>query len=147
MMRLWLLIKQMPNSALTICSQAGCGVLVRRGRCGKHKRYYRYDAECEPQKTKDRHQRYNRERSESDKFYGTAAWKKLRAYYRAGHPLCEECEKLGLIRAMHVVDHIKPYKLRPDLGLVESNLRSLCRFHHAHVGEKVLSGTDQRGAG
>lgn len=73
------------------------------------------------------HIQYNRTRSESDKFYGSVAWRRFRNSYMALHPECEVCLELGLVVEAKVVDHIKPYKESPELGLDESNMRSLCR--------------------
>ncbi len=36
-----------------------------------------------------------------------------------------------------MVDHIIPYRERPDLGLVDSNLRALCWQCHNRIGKKV----------
>jgi len=121
----------MPNASLNICSYPGCAALVNRGRCNRHKK--------QPM-DKERHKRYNTMRPRSDSFYGTAAWKNARQSFRLEHPLCCECERMGLIRPMNVVDHIIPLKLRPDLALDPANLRSLCSRHHALIGEKVSQG-------
>lgn len=48
------------------------------------------------------HKRYNERRDESDAFYKTERWKKLSAYYRKKHPVCEHChnsigERVGLL--------------------------------------------------
>ena len=71
--------------------------------------------------------RYNRQRADSDKFYSTAAWRRFREYILITRPLCVDCEAEGLVVPAVVVDHIKPFKERPDLGLDEGNVRGLCR--------------------
>ncbi|AFM32622.1 HNH endonuclease [Stutzerimonas stutzeri CCUG 29243] len=75
------------------------------------------------------HKRYNRQRDDSDKFYSTVAWRRFRDHYLIMHPLCVDCEEEGDIEPAVVVDHIKPFKERPDLGLDEDNVRGLCRRH------------------
>lgn len=76
---------------------------------------------------KGANKRYNRQRSDTDKFYSTAAWRRFRDYYLIVNPLCVDCSEHGLVVPAVVVDHIKPFKERPDLGLDEANMRGLCR--------------------
>ncbi|WP_319524664.1 HNH endonuclease signature motif containing protein [uncultured Desulfosarcina sp.] len=66
---------------------------------------------------------------ETDPFYSSTAWKRFRSWYRARHPLCEECEKHGRIVPMAIVDHIVEIK---DGGapFSEDNVQSLCRSCH-----------------
>jgi len=42
----------------------------------------------------------------SSRFYGGAAWKRVRAAYRRDNPLCEQCKRLGIISIGRVIDHI-----------------------------------------
>ncbi|WP_447590139.1 HNH endonuclease signature motif containing protein [Aquipseudomonas campi] len=79
------------------------------------------------------HKRYNEVRDASDSFYKTERWKKLSAYYRKRHPLCECCQS----DASDITDHIKPVKTYPDLALDWHNLRALCRPCHNRIGERV----------
>ncbi|WP_185753290.1 HNH endonuclease [Stutzerimonas stutzeri] len=82
---------------------------------------------------KEVHREYNLRRDESDSFYKTERWKKLSAYYRKKHPVCECCENA----ASDITDHIKPVKTHPDLALDWDNLRALCRPCHNSIGERV----------
>lgn len=79
------------------------------------------------------HKRYNQQRDASDSFYKTERWKKLSAYYRKKHPVCECCENA----ASDITDHIKPVKTHPELALDWDNLRALCRPCHNSIGERV----------
>lgn len=79
------------------------------------------------------HRDYNSRRDESDGFYKTERWKKLAAYYRRVHPVCEECDEA----ASDITDHIKPRKTHPELSLEWDNFRALCRACHNRVGAKV----------
>lgn len=63
-------------------------------------------------------------------FYTRKAWRSLRKSKLFENPLCEECQKNGVITSATVVDHDKPRRLRPDLELEYSNLRSLCESCH-----------------
>ena len=75
---------------------------------------------------------------ETSKLY-TSKWQKLRAYYRALHPLCERCESLGIIRPANLVHHKVPVKSGGDLLDVD-NLESLCvwchRIRHEALGDR-----------
>ena len=63
-------------------------------------------------------------------FYTTKEWIAIRDRRRTENPICFECEKKGMIRAMKVVDHIISVSERPDIALDYSNTQSLCDFHH-----------------
>ena len=124
----------MPLRSPRPCAHVGCGRAVDRGYCATH----------EPAATarrarssKQDHRRYNTRRPESDKFYGTTSWKRCRNQHLRLNPLCVVCKGEGRTVMAQVVDHILPYKERPDLGLTHSNLRSLCTLCHARVGARV----------
>ena len=86
-----------------------------------------------------------------DPFYGSDAWKQARREclrrWRYRCALCRACiSGLGKSR----VDHIKTRKDRPDLALVQSNLRPLCvpcdNARHAEKGGAAPDrGCDQDG--
>lgn len=117
----------MSNHAPRPCCHPGCGVLVGTGSyCPTHQAQADERRAAMRQQT---HKRYNRQRDESDKFYSTVAWRRFRDHYLIMHPLCVDCEEEGDIEPALVVDHIKPFKERPDLGLDEDNVRGLCRRH------------------
>ena len=58
--------------------------------------------------------------------YVSRAWRVLRARVLAANPMCKQCLERGIRVRVTCVDHILPVRLRPDLALVESNLRSCC---------------------
>jgi 5-methylcytosine-specific restriction endonuclease McrA len=63
----------------------------------------------------------------SDNFYKTEAWKKARVEcLRLHNWSCKVCGKSLRGFKKSRVDHKIPYKKRPDLGLVQSNLQALC---------------------
>ena len=53
----------------------------------------------------------------------------MRARHVERHPLCHECEKLGMTEPVKDVDHIIEIKDGGD-PWDENNLMSLCRYHH-----------------
>ena len=57
-----------------------------------------------------------------------AAWRKLRASVLRGAPLCEHCNKRGLIVQATDVDHIDDDPSNND----RDNLSSLCHSCHSH---------------
>lgn len=128
----------MPIRPSRMCSEPGCKKVSAPGshRCATHK------AAVDARRSdirKEVHREYNQRRDESDSFYKTERWKKLSAYYRKHHPVCECCSNA----ASDITDHIKPYKTHPELGLDWDNLRALCRPCHNRIGERVGITTDQ----
>lgn len=121
----------MPSRPLRPCAAPGCSVLVRGASyCDKHAQM------AEAAATQARrliHKRYNEVRDASDSFYKTERWKKLSAYYRKKHPVCEHCDNA----ASDITDHIKSVKTHPELALAWDNLRALCRPCHNSIGERV----------
>lgn len=81
------------------------------------------------QRTRITEQRGRTEASQSG-FYASSAWIKIRDRRRAENPICQECEKRGIIRPMNIVDHIITVEERPDLALEYDNTQSLCTFDH-----------------
>ena len=77
-------------------------------------------------------------RQEYDKRRGSAVergydsrWHKLRAWYVAGNPLCEDCSDKGLTVEVDEVDHVIPINGPNDpLRLDAENLRSRCKTCH-----------------
>ncbi|QMV65177.1 HNH endonuclease [Pseudomonas berkeleyensis] len=126
----------MPSAPSAVCSAPGCLRLAMPGktRCEQHQAEAdEARAEYRSRQNKD----YNARRPKSDSFYWTNRWKRKSEEYRKAHPLCVECERIGLVVEATMVDHIIPYRLRPDLGLVDSNLRALCWQCHNRIGAKV----------
>ena len=64
-------------------------------------------------------------------FYATPAWRQKRRYIllRDRH-LCQCCLRQGKMTKATTVHHKQHFDRRPDLGLVDSNLESLCRVCH-----------------
>lgn len=74
----------------------------------------------------------------SAKYYGSPAWRDLRAFYIEHHPICEECIQYGVITPAEHIHHKKEFlKGKTDadrwqLLLDINNLEALCSCcHHA----------------
>ena len=81
------------------------------------------------------------------KFYGSKKWKECRRIFLSLHPICERCEKLGIInKATHVhhKDYLTPENFRnPEMSLNFDNLEALCvNCHHTehHKNSDCIDG-------
>ena len=67
-------------------------------------------------------------------FYGSTRWKKCRKNYLSIHPICERCEKQGIISKADHVHHIVPLDSSsytdPMKSLNYDNLEALCFACH-----------------
>jgi 5-methylcytosine-specific restriction protein A len=82
---------------------------------------------------------YNATRRTGQEFYNSIQWRRLRNWYIRQHPLCAACKKDGLIVNAKIVDHVIPVKDGGD-KLNETNLQSLCTFHHNQKTAREESG-------
>lgn len=129
-------LSDMPSAPKSVCNQPGCTRLAPIGetRCVQH--HAEWLDRREKQRSKA-HRKYNSDRPASDAFYRTERWKKKSEQYRKRHPLCEECESIGLVVPSQMTDHIKPYRLHPELAFDDENLRALCWPCHNRIGAQV----------
>jgi 5-methylcytosine-specific restriction enzyme A len=68
-------------------------------------------------------------KSEYQRWYKTAAWQKRRLDQLGREPLCRECNRIGILTAANVADHIEAH--RGDIvKFWEGALQSLCRSCH-----------------
>ena len=74
-------------------------------------------------------------RSNQERVDGTV-WRRMRAQVLREEPSC--CVA-GCGMASTEVDHVLPLKLRPDLALVRTNLRGMCKPHNASKGARVAT--------
>ena len=77
---------------------------------------------------------YIRERSADP--YHTARWTRLSRAFRAGHPLCAECGRKGIIKPATCVDHIEPWPICADRFYDITNLQALCDECNHLKGQK-----------
>jgi 5-methylcytosine-specific restriction enzyme A len=91
---------------------------------------------------------YDRTRrdDEARRFYQSRPWRELRLLVLARRPLCQDCERKGLVTPAVDVHHEVELRDRPDLGLVESNLTPLCKPCH-NARRPAPYGTNSRQLG
>lgn len=73
---------------------------------------------------------------QSDKFYHSKEWKRLRAFYIQKKPVCEECGKNMAFEIHHKI----PIKNDWDKRLDEKNLKALCKICHIKIHKKIRYG-------
>lgn len=92
-------------------------------------------------KKEDQNQRneHTPERVLRQKFYQSSAWRKARQAHLVLQPLCQRCLKEGKVYAGTLEDPIQVHHIRSpfqngeinwELGLDDSNLETICSFHH-----------------
>ena len=109
----------MPYKPKRPCAYPGCG------RLAKDKQYC-----AEHQKVMDKQYNQHERNPASNKRYGRA-WKRIRDRYIKAHPLCEECQRQGLLVAAEEVHHIIP--LSNGGSSNADNLMSLCKPCHSRI--------------
>jgi hypothetical protein len=75
-------------------------------------------------------------------FYNNKRWRRLRAAYFYANPLCEECERNGLLVAARQVHHKITMWEAPDLGYDWDNLEALCISCHNRKREPIAKCED-----
>ena len=77
-------------------------------------------------------------RSERQRFYQTAAWRRVRRRVLAMQPLCRACLKQARMTPAKICDHISP--LWDDFqGFLKGPFQGLCRPCHAEKLEADLT--------
>jgi len=74
-------------------------------------------------------------KSRNQEFYNSTEWRKLRAKKFSMTPLCEACEKLGLVTVGSQIDHIQSIATGGQ-PLCLSNLQTLCYSCHGRKSAK-----------
>jgi len=115
----------MPYKPKHPCSHPGCPELSAGRFCEEHAK-----------EEARRYERYHRDPA-TRKRYGSA-WRKVRDYYRAAHPLCEMCKAEGKLTPAKHVHH----KVELSVGGTNDydNLSSLCVAHHCALHLRRRSG-------
>jgi 5-methylcytosine-specific restriction protein A len=77
------------------------------------------------------HKEYKKHRTDKyeQAIYKSARWKKIREIRLQINPLCQECEKQGMIAIARLVDHINPIKHGGEPYDLD-NTQSLCYSCH-----------------
>ena len=91
---------------------------------------------------KRKHQQYNKYYRHTSPEYKSTRWEKLRKLKLNHSPLCELCQKQGLITPAVLVHHIKPIE---DGGSMYDydNLMSLCANCHNKIHESFKKKFEQ----
>lgn len=82
------------------------------------------------------HKAFERE-NDNSKFYNSWPWRIAAKRYKLANPLCVECDKIGIVTPVKVVDHIIPINKGGE-RLDKANFQSLCESCHnkKSAGEK-----------
>lgn len=108
----------MPYKPKRPCSHPGCPRLTDGRYCEEH------------EKAAARHyERYDRS-PEARKYYG-ASWRKVRKKFLEEHPLCELCQRQGILTPATLVHHIKVASEGGSND--EENLMALCPSCHSRL--------------
>lgn len=99
----------MPFDLPSFCREPGCGALVKKGYCAKHKL---------PPRTREK---------TAARGYGSQ-WQQLSRAFLAAHPMC--CVT-GCTRRSTEVDHIVPIREDYFRRFDVTNLRAMCKQHHS----------------
>ena len=104
---------------MRLCTESGCREIVESGnRCSEHQLAYT------PKKVyHDHHYHKNKY------IYHTPEWKRLRKAQLNLEPMCEMCEKIGLVTPANTVDHIIEISDGGEKFDID-NLASMCRACH-----------------
>lgn len=95
-----------------------------------------------PKKKSNNHPKREKAKAIYDTVYNTALWRRLRGAYLQSHPLCEMCEKNGILTPAVEVHHVTPISTADTivemqgLGFDADNLMALCACCHDAVHKK-----------
>jgi 5-methylcytosine-specific restriction protein A len=84
---------------------------------------------CEKHRIKERKEIDQRRGSAAHRGYD-ARWRASRRGFLSTHPLCMECQRMGVITTATVVDHIIPHRGDPSLFWDQSNWQAMCKQCH-----------------
>lgn len=78
----------------------------------------------------DNHKPNDRGRGEAKRFYARSRWRRLREIKLASTPLCEACDRRGVVTPAVHVHHVLPRATHAALAFDIGNLESLCQPCH-----------------
>ena len=108
----------MPKKPKSPCRWRGCPNLTEDRYCEEHKRL-----------SDKQYNKYQRD-PQTYKRYSNR-WRRIRQLYVKEHPICELCEKKGIIKPVEEVHHIIP--LSEGGSHKSNNLMSLCKSCHSKI--------------
>lgn len=130
-------------AVLKLCAARGCDELALPGlaHCDDHER--------------DRQDREAKRRSEAKlsstareghALYKSKWWTSARLAFLKRHPLCVECQSVGLVVPAEHVDHVVPHRGNLKLFRDRRNWQPLCRSCHSRkTAREVWHGDRHRG--
>ncbi|WP_420415912.1 HNH endonuclease [Marinovum algicola] len=125
-----------------VCSATGCEDLAIEGRalCGQ-------DQARADQRRKDRAAAAQRTpwAAAARKLYDHPDWKRMAKNFLRKHPLCADCEDLGVVEPSTDVDHIIPHRGNRRRFWDQSNWQALC--HRCHSRKTAREVFHRRGPG
>lgn len=108
----------MPKQPKSPCRWNGCPRLTEERYCEKHKK-----------QSDKQYNKYHRDPKTYKRY--SNRWKQIRQLYIKEHPVCEICEKKGIIKAVEEVHHLIP--LSKGGTNRADNLMSLCKSCHSKI--------------
>ena len=127
---------------MRLCIAPGCDELAESGgnRCQEHR--LAQEARIAARKAEAKTSDIARKGSE---LYKSSAWVRARRGWLARHPLCVECNAVGVVVSATDVDHIIPHRGDRALFWRSGNWQSLCKACHSrktarevlHLGDRV----------
>ncbi|HAN09373.1 MAG TPA: HNH endonuclease [Clostridiales bacterium] len=79
-------------------------------------------------------------------FYKSTKWiHKREKILRRDKYECQECKRYGKTIEAKTVHHIHPLEIRPEMGLINKNLISLCNKCHEGMHNRQTSGLSEDG--
>ena len=127
----------MPKRAQSFCQYPRCRAIAERGGlCDQHR---------QQRKAEDFKRFKSRPvvRGTSTGRGYNFRWNKARAAFLSEHPLCQDCERRGLLIAATVVDHIQPHRGDYAVFWDQDNWQPLCATCH---GRKTIAEVNARNA-
>lgn len=114
----------MPNRIWKQCKAPGCPGLTHEKYCEKHSHL-----EVKEKQARMKYYNQNIRTLESQSFYESPAWRKLRRLKLGQMPICEICYAEGRMKKATIVDHIIEIK-DGGAALDFANLQSICHACH-----------------
>lgn len=111
-----------------LCAAGGCSDLAMPGET--HCEYHAARAAERRAESRADAQR-GEAAAKNRKLYQSPEWKKAARQFLERHPLCADCESVGLVVPATDVDHIKPHRGDRQLFWDRSNWQPLCHSCHS----------------
>lgn len=127
---------------MQVCCAAGCDELALPGlpRCADHEAARQANAKVHRAKAK-----LSADALRGSALYADPAWKRAAKAWLRAHPLCVDCEELGLVVVATEVDHRQPHRGDRALFWARGNWQGLCKPCHSRKTMREVNA--RRGGG